>query len=278
MKVFINTLCLVLLCTITLLGQVPQSFKYQAVARDAVGNLMADQSMVLRVSLHEGSAEGEEIYSEQQIQTNLFGLFSLKIGAGKSTKGDFSTVVWDKKSIWLSIDLKDSNSGFYRLLSSSELLSVPYALHAASASTLTNGSGSNRTLQDSAWALQGNIGTSATVNFIGTTDFEDLVFRANGTERMRIKAQGEIGIGLISPSTNLEIRGDFRAGDGSNYFQVDPDGDGYFKGTGDYLLGPTDWVWRYQFDEDFGQMYYTNGSTINEYRYMTTIQFMNWMP
>src|SRR5574343_182349 len=37
------------------------------------------------------------------------------------------------------------------------------------------------------WDLQGNNGSSATDNFIGTTDATDLVMKANSTERLRIQ-------------------------------------------------------------------------------------------
>lgn len=40
------------------------------------------------------------------------------------------------------------------------------------------------------WALLGNTATNPGVNFIGTTDSTDLVFRTNGIERFRIRANG----------------------------------------------------------------------------------------
>lgn len=36
------------------------------------------------------------------------------------------------------------------------------------------------------WSLTGNIGTTAGTHFVGTTDAQDLVFKTNGTERMRL--------------------------------------------------------------------------------------------
>ena len=122
----------------------------------------------------------------------------------------------------------------------------------------------------SGWQTSGNTGTNSSINYVGTSDFEDFVLKTNGVERMRVKAQGEIGIGTVSPAVSLEIIGDFRSGDGSNYTQLTTNGDLFFKGNGDYLLGPVDWVWRYQFDEDIGQTFFTNGANINEYRFTTT--------
>lgn len=52
------------------------------------------------------------------------------------------------------------------------------------------------------WDLQGNAGTSATNNFIGTTDANDLVFKANNTERMRIEnSSGDLKIGSATTGT-----------------------------------------------------------------------------
>ena len=57
-----------------------------------------------------------------------------------------------------------------------------------------------------AWGLNGNSGTNPTSNFIGTTDVQDFVLRTNNTEKMRVTAGGNIGIGTINPNTKLDIQ------------------------------------------------------------------------
>jgi hypothetical protein len=57
------------------------------------------------------------------------------------------------------------------------------------------------------WSLTGNSGTSASTNFLGTTDAVDLVVRTNNTERMRVESGGDVGIGTNNPAHKLEVAG-----------------------------------------------------------------------
>lgn len=57
------------------------------------------------------------------------------------------------------------------------------------------------------WLIYGRTGLLPASNFIGTTDAQPLIFRTNNVERMRILANGRIGIGTIAPTTNLHIVG-----------------------------------------------------------------------
>ncbi len=55
-----------------------------------------------------------------------------------------------------------------------------------------------------AWNINGNSGTNSSINFIGTTDAQDLVFKADGYEDMRIaNSTGYVGIGTsaVNPPT-----------------------------------------------------------------------------
>jgi hypothetical protein len=57
----------------------------------------------------------------------------------------------------------------------------------------------------SAWALTGNSGTNPAVNFLGTTDAQPLVIRTNNTERVRVTATGNVGIGTAAPTERLQV-------------------------------------------------------------------------
>ena len=57
------------------------------------------------------------------------------------------------------------------------------------------------------WSLLGNTGTVSATNFIGTTDAVDWVVRTTNTERMRILAGGNVGIGIAVPTQRLDVQG-----------------------------------------------------------------------
>ncbi len=54
-------------------------------------------------------------------------------------------------------------------------------------------------LRKTAWLLLGNLGTDPAINFLGTIDNEDLVFRTNSIEKMRITKTGQGGFGTSTP-------------------------------------------------------------------------------
>ncbi len=62
------------------------------------------------------------------------------------------------------------------------------------------------------WALLGNAGTNPALNFIGTTDNQPLVTRTNGAERMRVLANGNVGINTTTPAGQLVVATNFGAG------------------------------------------------------------------
>jgi len=68
-----------------------------------------------------------------------------------------------------------------------------------------NGTSWQMVNSNSGWGLTGNTGTNATSNFIGTGDNNDVVFKANNVEAMRIKANGKTGIGTANAYAKLTV-------------------------------------------------------------------------
>ena len=55
------------------------------------------------------------------------------------------------------------------------------------------------------WSLTGNSGTTAGTNFVGTTDAQDVVFKANSLEGMRLNTSGYVGINITAPAAKFHI-------------------------------------------------------------------------
>lgn len=60
------------------------------------------------------------------------------------------------------------------------------------------------------WATSGNLGINPSSRFIGTTDTSSIAFRTNNNEAMRIKNNGNVGIGTNSPQEKLHVGGKVR--------------------------------------------------------------------
>ncbi len=60
-------------------------------------------------------------------------------------------------------------------------------------------------LSSTAWSLTGNTGIDPSVNFLGTSDAQPVIFKTNNTQRAVITSSGSIGINTNSPSEKLDI-------------------------------------------------------------------------
>lgn len=119
-----------LLCGV-LAAQVPQAFDFQAVARDASGNVLSAQPVGVRLTVHSGTPGGSIVYQEtHSVSTNAFGLFSVAVGQGSTVQGVFADVSWGSASHYLQVELDASGGSNYLDMGTTQLLSVPYALHA----------------------------------------------------------------------------------------------------------------------------------------------------
>ncbi len=122
-------------------AQAPNLLNYQGVARNSVGNPLPNQTMKLRLSIHNLLPSGAVVYSEiRQITTNLGGLFSVQIGsAGASnTTGTTAGVNWIVGDKFLQVELDPSSNNNYLDIGTVQLVSVPYAFAAGTAATVKN--------------------------------------------------------------------------------------------------------------------------------------------
>ncbi|MCX6255919.1 MAG: hypothetical protein NTV31_15805 [Bacteroidia bacterium] len=124
----IVTLTVVLLISATVLGQVPASFKYQAVLRDARGNIKANTPVNILIDILQGSTTGNSVYSEtHSVTTDSYGLINLELGNGIDTIGAMSSINWQTGTYFVKVTVDGVVMG------TGQLLSVPYALYASKA-------------------------------------------------------------------------------------------------------------------------------------------------
>lgn len=128
------SLLLLYLVGFSCFAQVPQKMNYQAVARNAQGDIMANQNIRVRLSIRENSESGAIVYQEvHQPATNQFGLFTLQIGTGTQTLNTFSGINWGGGDKYLQVEFDEQGGTNYQNLGSAQLLSVPFALYALKA-------------------------------------------------------------------------------------------------------------------------------------------------
>ncbi|HEY1202386.1 MAG TPA: hypothetical protein VGE79_15460, partial [Niastella sp.] len=117
-------------------AQAPAAINYQGIARNPGGNALPFKNIKLRLTIHEGTANGLTVYSETRaLSTNGFGLFTVAIGSAGGTNivGNMSTVNWGSGSKYLQVEIDPNGGNSFTDMGASQLLSVPYALFAASA-------------------------------------------------------------------------------------------------------------------------------------------------
>ena len=110
MKKTILILTNILFCAIIFAQSVPQGINYQAVARDASGSILANEVLMIKLSVISGSSTGSITWQEEHsVSTNDFGLFTVVIGLGTSTSAgsssNFSDVNWASASHFLKVEI-----------------------------------------------------------------------------------------------------------------------------------------------------------------------------
>ena len=129
---------LTLVSSLVAFCQAPDAMSYQAVIRDASNELVSNQSVGMQISILQGSASGTVVYTETQTPTtNANGLLSIAIGEG-STNYDFSSIDWANGPYFVKTETDPNGGSDYSIIGTTQLLSVPYAMHAKIAETVTN--------------------------------------------------------------------------------------------------------------------------------------------
>ncbi len=169
--------------SIGVFAQAPAGINYQAVARDADGDILANRNISMRLSITNGES-GLVLYQERHVATsNQFGLVTLIVGRGTQASGIFENISWSSAVPWLRVEMDVNGGTNYINMGSSQLMSVPYALFAESANqNLVNGSAPGNTPY---WNGSSWVANSSNIYNNG----------------------GDVGINTTSPSGKLHVKG-----------------------------------------------------------------------
>lgn len=175
MKKIILSLVAIVAFAFNTFGQSPEGFKYQAVIRDA-GTILNNQSVGVRMTIQQGSIGGTEVYQETfSPTTNSYGLINLEIGSGTTTD-DFSSIDWSAGPYFIETAVDIAGGTTYAVMGTSQLLSVPYALHANTADSIIGGMVENQSVGDV--VALGNSVNDQLKNVTDPTDAQDAVTKA----------------------------------------------------------------------------------------------------
>ena len=118
-------------------AQVPARIDFQAVARDAQGDILYQKNITIRLSIVKGPLPGSVIYQENHtVTTDDYGLFTLGIGSGESSEKTLHDVDWKKGPHFLRIELDPQGGTDYADMGTLELMTVPYAFYAKHAENI----------------------------------------------------------------------------------------------------------------------------------------------
>lgn len=111
-------------------AQPPQGFSYQAIITDEVDEPLENTTVGMRITLLEGGETGTPVYVETHTPTtDHIGHVSLVVGDGTVVSGDFASIVWGAGEYWVRVETDPDGGTNYTISGTSQLLSVPFAMH-----------------------------------------------------------------------------------------------------------------------------------------------------
>ena len=172
-------LCLAILTTAHAQSP-PNAFNYSAVARNAAGDPIATSTIAIQITILKTSPTGASQYMENHfVNTDAFGLFNLVIGAGAAQSGNMATIDWSNDNYYLKVGMDAAGGSSFVTMGTTQLLSVPYALYAKSAGSVSGtGSGGGNLIFPT---ITTNAVTDITSN---SARFGGVISNANGNQIM----------------------------------------------------------------------------------------------
>lgn len=239
MKNFLS-IYFILVIVFNIQAQVPQKFNYQAVARNAQGDILPNRNIKLKISILDGSASGPVKYSETHSPTtSSLGLFTLAVGAGAEQVGNFTDIQWASADKYIKVEMDPTGGNAFILMGTSQLLSVPYALNAGNGSRWSKNG-------DDIYYNNGNVG----IGVDNPTGKLHLIVNSTSDEGLRISDGAKSNI-TIQPVQDggPDVPSGFQAINFNGYYNTN----GGNSGVGGESLYNFDKLrWRVGVDQRFG--------------------------
>ena len=295
LKLFLIT---IFLSMVSLLNAQSNFINYQGVAKNAAGDVLANENIIIQLSLRYGTSTTPPSFTENHnVTTNANGLFSLQIGSGTTINGNYNNLVWGEADAFLSVSIDAVFVG------TTELHSVPFAISSADSQWGKNGnrifnknSGNvgigeenptgklhitkaytttpflklesfsgdradisfTKTGSNSNWDQIAGIRTDAAS---GTMSF---YYNDNGTSNHIVTFRGDrkMGLNTTNPAATLDVNGDFRIQNGTTINELSTDGN--LSGNSDAAI-PTEKAVKKYVDDRSGSRYFESGSLTTDF-------------
>ncbi len=130
---FLAVMAIAITTAVSALGQ--NGFAYQAVIRDANGELVTNKQVEVKFTLKH---DGANCYTETQtVTTNEYGNIQVVVGNGVKVDGDFASVPWNTFDIKMEVAVNVDGKGEV-VLGEVPVQGAPYAMYAQKAGGLTS--------------------------------------------------------------------------------------------------------------------------------------------
>lgn len=210
-KHILVVIALVLLASmhsIELLGQAPQQISFQGILRDNDGVSLKNQQSTITLSIFNASTQSLLYQETHSTTSDNFGLIHLSLGTGTPVSGTFNAIAWGSSTVSFTVTATLPNNTILEIAEQS-FKSVPYALHAATASSLSGANDVDNTNElNQALSFDGTVlritdqgGELSTDLSSLSQNAEQVPFQNNGTSLTSTNVQGAIAELATSLST-----------------------------------------------------------------------------
>lgn len=262
----IITICAAILMSASVFAQSPNKMSYQAVIRNTSNALVTSSAVGMQISILQGSSTGTPVYVETQTPTtNANGLASIEIGGGTVVSGNFSIIVWANGPYFVKTETDPTGGTSYSITGTSQLLSVPYALHAKNSDSWTVNADTtytyDRIVINSMSPNNYTVGATvlpASISYSGGDAVPVIINRQAPAYNTSYGASNSVGKAMFGVNINGEACIGFSSDQTNAVFRV---AGSPTNASGSIILKPTDTV---PSSPVKGQMYFDN--TLNKLR------------